>query len=596
MKNKGLATGDPWDLEDLYLGDQDPRLCEDLGAAQDKALGLVVSFKGKINNKNLDPKTLLSAIREYESIHEMGMRPCLFSYLYSSADTQDHKRNSLLHKVKQKWNETSQILAFFELEIKALPEASLKKLAAHNDLSNYRHFLLNQIQWKPHALSEAEERIIKQGHLSGRDAFISLYDQFTGALSFSVEIEGKSAELNIYQVLSLLRSSDRLLREKAFDTFLQELEKHGLVLKNILNALLLAHHQEDMERGHPFPMHRIHLINEVNESIIENMMEVVEGYYPLARRYLRLKTRGLGLEKLKITDILAPLKEENHLVSLSDAVKIILEAAEDLHPVFHSFVREIFENNRIDAEVRAGKQNGAFCKSMAPSLNPYISISYAGNISDLMTLAHELGHGIHYRLCSEQSHMNFDPPPILAEAASTFMEMVVVEYLMKNKDYQKLRPDLLALQIEGILTTVFRQNVLTRFEQAIHHKRRDHLLSAGEICGLWWDENYRFYGEEVEMTDAYRWGWTYIPHFFHRPFYCYSYIFGNLLSIMLFRNYQEKGDGFLGRIIDLFKTGSSRAPIGMIKEIGLDIEKGCWEPAFKYMEDLIDSWEVSSKA
>jgi len=589
MKNKDLATGGSWDLEDLYHGDGDPHLWQDLVTARDKALGLVVSFKGKINNKNLDPKTVLSAIREYESIHEMGMRPCLFSYLYSSADTRDHKRNRLLQKVKEKWNEISQILAFFELEIKALPEDSLKKLAAHNDLSNYRHFLLNQIQWKPYALSEAEEKIIKQGHLSGRDAFISLYDQFTGALSFSVKIEGESVELNIHQALSLLRSPDRLLREKVFDTFLKELEKHGLVFKNILNALLLAHHQEDVERGHPFPMHRIHLNNEVNESIIENMMGVVEDHYPLARRYLRQKARSLGLEKLKITDIFAPLKEENLLVSFSDATKIMLEAAEELHPVLHSFVREIFTSNRIDAEVRGGKQNGAFCKSMAPSLHPYISMSYAGNMGDLMTLAHEVGHGIHYRLCSEQSHMNFDPPPILAEAASTFMEMVVIEHLMKKKDYQKLRPDLLALQIEGIMTTVFRQNVLTRFEQAIHNKRRDHLLSAREICGLWWEENYRFYGEEVEMTDGYRWGWTYIPHFFHRPFYCYSYIFGNLLSIMLFQNYQEKGDGFLATIIDLLKTGSSRAPIEMIKDMGLDIENMCWEPAFQYIEDLIDS-------
>jgi len=596
MKNKDLATGGLWDLEALYHGDEDPRLCEDLGAVRDKTLGFVASFKGRINTENPDPKTLLSAIREYESIHEMGMQPCLFAYLYHSEDTRDHKRNRLQQKVKKEWNEISQILAFFELEIKTLPEDSLRKLAAHQDLSNYRHFFLNQIRWKPHALSEAEEKIIKQGRLSGRDAFLSLYDQFTGALSFSVKIEGKSVEFNVYQVLSLLRSPDRPLREKALDAFFKELEKHGLVFKNILNALLLAHQQEDVGRGHPFPMHRIHLNNEMNESIIENMMGAVEDHYPLARRYLRKKARCLGLGKLKNTDIFAPLKEENHLISFSDARKFILEAAEDLHPVFHSLVREICASNRIDAEVRGGKQNGAFCKSMAPSLHPYISISYAGNMGDLMTLAHEIGHAIHYRLCSEQSYMNFDPSPILAETASTFMEIVVMEYLMKKKNYQKLRPTLLALQIEGILTTVFRQNVLTRFEQAIHNKRRDHLLGAREICRLWWDENYRFYGEEVKMIDGYRWGWTYIPHLFHRPFYCYSYIFGNLFSIMLFQNYQEKGDGFLETIIDLLKTGSSRAPIEMIKEMGLDIEnKDCWELAFKYMEDLIHSWEASFK-
>jgi len=591
MKNEGSVRGIVWDLSGLYHGDADPELDKDLDTARERALCFAGSFKGKINGQNLDAQTLLFAIREYESIHEKGMRPCLFAYLYHSADTRDHKGNRLLQKVRETWSEISRIIAFFELEIKALPEDSLKKLAANHDLSRYRHFLLKQIQWKPYALSEAEEKIIKLGHLSGRDAFLSFYDQFTGALSFSVEIEGESVELNIYQALSLLRSPDRSLREKTFDTFLQRLEKHGPVFENILNAILLAHHQEDVERGHPFPMHRSHLINEVNESIIENMMGAVEDRYPLARRCLRQKARCLGLEKLKITDIFAPLKEDNLLVSFSDAVELILEAAEDLHPVFHSTVHEIFKNNRLDAEVRAGKQNGAFCKGMAPSLRPYISMSYAGDISDLMTLAHEVGHGIHYRLCSGQSHVNFDPPPNLAEAASTFMEMVVIEYLMKKKGYQKLRPMLLALQIEGIMTTVFRQNVLTRFEQAVHHQRRDHLLSAKEICRLWWDENNRFYGEDVEMGSGYRWGWTYIPHFFHRPFYCYSYIFGNLLSIMLFQGYQEKGDGFLETIIDLLKTGSSRAPIEMIREMGLDIgKKSFWEPAFQYVEDLIDSW------
>ena len=591
MKDDDAGKEIVWDLSGLYHGDTDPELDKNLDAARATALGFVGSRKGKINNENLDPKTLLSAIREYESIHEMGMRPCLFAYLYHSKDTRDQRRNRLQQKVRERWSEISQILAFFKLEIKALPEGSLKKLAVHHDLINYRHFLLNQIQWKPHALSEADEKIIRQRHLSGRDAFLSLYDQFTGALSFSVEIEGKCVELNIYQLLSLLRSPDRPLREKAFDTFFQELEKNGAVFERILNAILLAHQQEDVERGHPFPMHRIHLNNEVNESIIENMLGAVEGYYPLARRYLRQKARHLGLEKLKHTDIFAPLKEDNLLVSFSDAAKLILEAAENLHPFFYSCVREIFTNSRIDAGVRAGKQNGAFCKSLAPSLESYISMSYAGNISDLMILAHELGHGIHYMLCSEQSYVNFDPPPILAEAASTFMEMAVIDHLMKKKGYRKLRPALLALQIEGIMTTVFRQNVLTRFEQAIHNKCRDHVLSAREICRLWWDENRRFYGEEVEMEPGYRWGWTYIPHFFHRPFYCYSYIFGNLLSIMLFQDYREKGDGFLETIIDLLKAGSSRAPMELIKEMGLDVEnKACWEPAFQYMEDLINSW------
>ena len=341
-------------------------------------------------------------------------------------------------------------------------------------------------------------------------------------------------------------------------------------------------------------MHRTHLSNEVNENIIEGMMRAVEDHYPLIRRCFRLKARLLGLEKLKNSDIFAPLKNETLLVSFSDARQLLLEAVETLHPFLYSIVCEIFEKKRIDAEPRTGKQNGAFCKSLAPSLHPYVSMSYTGNINDLMTLAHELGHGIHYRLCSKQGYLNFDPPPILAETASTFMEMVVTDHLRKKEGFRKHRPALLALQIEGILTTVFRQNVLTRFEQAIHNFREDHLLNADEICRLWWEENYRLYGEDVEMIPGYRWGWTHIPHFFHRPFYCYSYMFGNLLSIILFQNYMEKGRDFLDRIIDLFSAGCSRAPLEMLAGMGLSLaEDSFWKQAFQCMEGLIEHCEKS---
>jgi len=590
MKDKDLATGGPWDLEDLYHGDEDPRLCEDLGAARDKALGFVASFKGKINNENLDPKTLLSAIRKYESIHEMGMKPYLLAYLYHSSDTRDHNRIRLLQKVRETWGEISRILAFFELEIKTLSGDSLTRLAAHEDLLRYRHFLLNQIRFKPYALSEPEEMMIKRGHGSGRDAFLSLYDEIMGSLNVPMEINGKERSLTIDQTRALLYSPDRALRETASETLFLGLRKQGVIFKNILNALVLDYSQENQYRRHPSPMHRAHLLNEVNKPVIDGMMASVEVHYPLAWKYFRLKARGLGLKGLKTHDIFAPLQTDVPQLGFPEAEALVLGAMKDLHPLFYSTAKEFFDDRRIDAESRSGKQNGAFCKCLSPSIAPYISLGYNGTLRGLMTLAHELGHGIHYRLASNQSYLNFRPPPVLAETASTFMEVALTAYLSCHKVFERHGSALLATRIEGILTTVFRQNVITRFEQAIHHERQDHLLSAEEICRIWWDENKRFYGQQVEMTAGYAWGWARIPHLFHCPFYCYSYIFGNLLSIILFQNFQEKGDGFLEAIIDLLKAGSFLAPMEMLTEMGLNPEdKSFWKPAFQYIEDLIDS-------
>ena len=590
------SGGITWNLSDLYQADDDPRLNNDLNALKDKALTFTASYKGKINEKTLDARSLLSAITEYESIHEMGMGPYLFALLFYSSNTQDHRRKRLLQQVREKWHEIFQLLAFFKVDILALPEHLLKRLAFHPDLSKYSHFLLHLMEFKPYTLSEPEEKIITTRNLSGRGAFIALYDDLLGTLSFPLEIEGKRTHLTAAQILALFHVGNRSVRERAFQTFLQGLGTQGIVFKNILNALILSHRQDDAERGHPTPIHSTHLSNEIKGSIIETMTGAVEDHYALAGRYFRLKARILGLKRLKLTDVFAPLRKLRDGVGFSEARKILCAAMKELHPVFYVSAHEIFEKGWIDAEVREGKQAGAFCKCLAPSQHPYISLHFDGDIKGLMTLAHELGHGIHYRLAAQQSYLNFDPPPVLAETAATFTELIVSNYLMGQEDLSIQRSTLIASQIEGILVTVFRQNVLTRFEQAIHNLRHDHLMSEKEICKLWWEENLRVYGEDVDVNPDYYWGWTYISHFFHCPFYCYSYIFGNLLSIILFQSYKDKGKDFLEQIVHLFSAGSSRRPLDMLEEMGLDpSQEGFWNEAFRYIGGLIDSLEMSEK-
>lgn len=591
-ESKHVAEGIVWDLDDLYQGLDDPRLDQDLGVVLDKAQAFVSSYRGKMNDENLQAQTLLSAIQQYESIHVLGMKPYAFAYLYHATDVRDSKRNALLQRVKEAWNDILELLTFFPLEIMALPDRTFRRLTKHDALQNYRHFLLQQTKLKPYALSEPEEMIIQRMHLSGRKALVSLYDESMASLQVALEIDGQVKSLSLEQVLSLLHKPDRSVRQNAYQTLLEELGKQHVVLRNIFNALLLDHRLENLKRGHPSPMHRPCIIDGVDERVIGEMMGVVEAHYPLGRRYFRKKAHLLGLDKLKSTDMWAPLHGEGTQIPFSKAQGFVLGAMEAFHPSFHSIAHEFFEKNWVDAESRKGKRSGAFCKSFAPSLHPFVLMNYSGNLRDVAVLAHELGHGIHYRLASRQSFLSFDPPPILAETASTFSEILLIQHLLKSEELYVHLPALLSSHLDGIMVTVYRQNVLTRFEQAIHRRRHNQLLSTEDLCQLWWDENERFYGEDVEMIPDYRWGWALVPHLVRHPFYCYSYIFGNLFAMALYQHLENKGENFLQKIIRLFSAGASQTPMEMLTQLGLHSEqKPFWWQAFHYVEGLIDALE-----
>lgn len=591
-----MKNSPSWNLSEIYRGAEDPELYKDLNAAYVRAVSFCLSYKDKIDDTALDARTLCSAIKEYESIHEQGLKPKVFAFLIYSSNTLDNKYQSLFQDVSEKWHKILNETAFFILELTALPETLLSELASHPCLSDYRHFLLRLIPKKPYTLSLEEEKIIKTKELSGKQAFALLYDELIGSLSFPVEINGKIRQSGIDQIRHVLQLPDPLLREKTLDIYLHRLGEHEIVFKNIINALMLDYHQEERIRGFSSPMHNMHLLNEVNEEMIETMMMVTEENYPLIRRYFRTKAELLGLKRLKVSDIFAPLQEETFHITFKDATEIVLDALKGLDPVFYSIASDLFKKKRIDAETRKGKLNGAFCKCGPPSQAPYISMAYSGNIKDIITLAHELGHGIHYRLASKQSYLNFEPRPVIAETASTFFELVINAHLLEKDEFQDWKYRLVASQIEGFYITIFRQNVLTRFELSMHNLRRDHRLTGEEISNIWWEENYRLFGETVEITPACKWGWISIPHFIHLPFYCYSYIFGNLLAIILYQNYIDYGWNFLEKVIEILSGGSSRPSIQILNEIGLDPQnRSFWEKAFDYIGRMVDFMEKSKR-
>jgi oligoendopeptidase F len=360
------------------------------------------------------------------------------------------------------------------------------------------------------------------------------------------------------------------------------------VLTAVFNNAFLDHKVECDLRHYDDVVMPTHLANDIAPATVEAMMQAVERHYPLAQEYFRLKARLLGLDKLKNTDIYAPLASETEKLSFDEGRALVLAAFGGFSDRFAAIATEFFEKRWIDAEVRTGKRGGAFCAALSPNHHPYVLCSYNGTSRDVSTVAHELGHGIHYSLSRRQRLVNYDAPLVLAETASVFAEITLARHLLAANGNAASRRVLLCDLLDDIYSTVYRQTALTRFEMAAHHKRRDGQLSAEDISNLWLAEQAKLFGDSVEMIPAYRWGWTYISHFIHTRFYCYAYSFGELLTLALFQRYLDEGPAFVPGYMRLLESGGSQRPEHALKEIGIDINQPeFWNRGFKVIEGFL---------
>lgn len=344
----------------------------------------------------------------------------------------------------------------------------------------------------------------------------------------------------------------------------------------------------DRLRHYPHPMVERHLSNEIDAEAVGQMIEVTEANYGIAHDYFRLKTRLLSLPRLALYDQYAPVGRERASFTFAQAQQVILEAFEAFDPAFRTIAAEFFAKRWIDAEIRKGKRGGAFCASPSPRLHPFILCNYTDNLRDVMTVAHELGHGLHGYLSRQQSFLNYDTPLTTAETASVFGEMLVFDYLVEHQTDPQIQIALIAGKIEDAFATVFRQNVLTRFEQAAFSKRQGGRLTPEAIGDLWIEANRKYYGDAVEMSEGYRWGWSYIPHFIHTRFYCYSYVFGQLLVLSLYRMYREQGKSFVPKYIELLEAGGSDSPEALLRPLGVDFhDPKFWQRGFDEIRGLV---------
>ncbi|MFQ5989592.1 MAG: M3 family oligoendopeptidase, partial [Candidatus Methylomirabilales bacterium] len=584
------AAGVTWDLGDLFAAHDDPRIEQTKRSIEEQAEAFAKRYRGTIAIPGGPaPSHLLEALRAIEAIEDAMSRVASYASLLYASDSLRPDYQDLQQRVEQWLTAVRNGLLFFDLEWLDLEESASARLIGDSLLAGYSHYLAHGRRYRPHKLSEPEERIVNEKDNTGRRAFGRLFTELTSALSFPIEQDGTVRELTLAETLSLLHRPDRVLRARAMETLFEVLGRHERILSLTYDALVQDHLTMDRLRQYRDPMAERHLSNEIDGQAVEQMMEVTEANYGIAQEYFRLKAQLLDLDRLALYDQYAPVGGDLPACTFDDAQRVILEAFQAFSPRFNEVAQDFFVRRWIDAEIRKGKRGGAFCASPSPAVHPYILCNYTDTLRDVMTVAHELGHGLHGVLSSTQTPLNYDPPLITCETASVFAEFLVFDQMLAQSDNPRVQLALLCGKIEDAFATVFRQNVLTRFEQAVFATRQGSRLKSEDLAEAWLGANGQYYGDAVEMIPAYRLGWSYIPHFIHTRFYCYSYVFGQLLVLALYRMYKEQGSTFIPKYLELLEAGGSDAPERLLKPLGVDFrDRNFWQKGFDEIKSLVE--------
>lgn len=526
---------------------------------------------------------------------DAAYRLSAYSRLLYAADTTQDAHRALMQRVEEALTAFQNQVLFFDLEWLEVEDEAAQKLIHDPALATYKHYLSSQRRFKPHTLTEAEEKLMNDKDLTGISAWQKMFTEFTSSQKYEMVVDGNSRAMNQSEILTLMRRPDRELRRRAHETFFGTLEKNNQVLSFIYDTRFQDHLVNGRLRKYDSPAQPRHLDNDIDGAAVDTMLGVVEQNFPLAHRYFKMKAGLMGLPKLEYYDQYAPLFDVKEAITYPEAKGIVLEALQRFSPEFSGMAQQFFDGNWIDADPRPGKRGGAFCAGVTPSANPYILMSYNDDMRDVMTLAHELGHGMHDLLASKQTLFNYHPSLPVAETASVFSEMLVFDALLAGMADPKKRLALICGKLEDSFATVFRQTVLTRFEGLAYAARAKGRLSGAKIGELWLQANAPYYGDALNMTKGYEWGWSYIPHFINTPFYCYAYSFGELLVLALYGMFRREGASFVPKYRNLLTSGGSASPAEQMAAIGIDIRDAAfWQVGFDELARLIGDAEQLS--
>jgi len=576
-----------WNLGDLYSGGEDPQLEKDLSESSRKAERFAAEYRGRI--AELRASELAGAIEEYEQILELSGKAGTFTYLNWSTNTEDPTRGALLQRLQEHSSRLQQQLLFFELEWAHVDEKRAAELLADPALARHRFWLTLTRRYRPHLRSEAEEKILAEKSVTGRSAWVRFFEEVHSGARYTFDDQ----QLPQQSILTKLYDPDRVQRKRASESFTAGLQNMRRVNTYIFNNLLADKASDDRLRNYPTWISARNLSNQIEDATVEALVQAVTGRYAVVARYYSLKKRLLGLEQLFDYDRYAPLPSASRRYQWREARQMVLEAYTDFLPEMGQIAETFFTNNWIDAAVRPGKRGGAYSHGAVPSVHPYIFMNFEGSPRHVMTLAHEMGHGVHQYLARKQGILLADTPLTTAETASVFGEMLVFQRLISTEKDPQVRLSMLVQKIEDTFATVFRQTAMNRFEKAIHTARR----SGGELTGerfsqLWMETQAAMFEGSVTLTDNYGIWWSYIPHFIQSPGYVYAYAFGELLVLALYARYQESPEGFPAAYRDLLAAGGSDWPEQLVRPLGVDLkDPGFWDKGLSMIEEFVQQAE-----
>ncbi|OJX48186.1 MAG: oligoendopeptidase F [Chloroflexi bacterium 44-23] len=577
-----------WSLKDLFPGPQSQQLKTAVSTLTERVAAFEKRRPQLVND--ISNETFLSVVKDMEAIVVLGQKINAFAGLYFSEDTQNEAAQSLVARMDQLVADLSNQTLFFELWWKELPQSKATELMSSS--GDYRYWLEAVRLFIPHTLSEPEEKIINIKNVTGVSALQMLYSSITNRYVYKLVVEGEEKELTRGQLMTYVRSNDADLRARAYQELYRVYGDDGTILGQIYQAIVRDWRNEQITlRHYESPISARNLVNDIPDSVVETLLDVCQKNAPVFQRFFKLKAKWLGVERLRRYDLYAPVVASEKRYPFSEAANLVLDAYTQFDPRFASLAERVFAEQHLDSEVRKGKRGGAFCWPSGPDLTPWVMLNFQGKPDDVSTMAHELGHAIHGMLAADHSIFTFHSNLPLAETASTFGEMVLVDYLLQHETDENVRRDILFSQVDGAYATIMRQAFFALFEREAHQKINEG-ASVGELADAYLKNLKTQFGDALELSDEFRWEWVSIPHIFDVPFYVYAYTFGQLLVLSLYKQYKAEGESFIPRYTKILSTGGSKAPVEVLAEAGIDVaDPEFWQGGFEVLKGLISQLE-----
>lgn len=590
-----LENPQEWDLSDLYQSFDDPRLMQDLEALQQTAANFRDNYRGKV--KDLSAEQVLDCLQQLEAISQQAGFLYAFPALIFAADTRNTEAKQMQDKVMEAVTGIENQLLFFDLELKSLDDQKFAELESASVLQPYQHYLYNIAKFRPYKLSEEVEQTRNQDSLTGRQAFINLRSLHLGEQEYDpvTTPDGKTCSTEA-ELSALLFHPDRDVRYEAYQSVRKVMQQHNSLYAYILNTVAQDHKLENQMRGYESTLQKQLLADEVSEPVFRAIMDGTKSRFDLWQRYYTLKGKALG-QKIRTCDVYAPWGNDPvPPLSYQQGVDTLLAALSQFDVNYARRAEEFFLKNWVDAKVRPGKRGGAFCW-YARGKHSYLLLSYTEDYNSLFTLAHEMGHGLHFAWIGDrQSYFNSNPPMVLAEIASTFNELLLLDYLLKQaEDNPQLKQALITRQLEDQLNLLFRQSTVSRLELAIHDRVTQGSFDQSFVNEQWQSLYQDLCGEAVEVLPEHQVDWARIGHIYFKPFYCYQYTASNIVSLACYQKYREVGKDFIPGYMELLAAGGSLDQVKALRQyVDVDLENPATiAAALKYVEGLLDQLQAT---